>query len=196
MVAAAEAPAVPGSLWDEREARRLLGYDFNARQTGDLVTVFINEETATSLDADTSTSRKSGISANISALFGLENTLAAAFPKTGGTVGIGTETETSFAGAGSTGRGSSVYATVTCEVIEVMAAGNLRIWGYKQVMVNREVQYVVLSGIIRQRDIAMNNTILADRIAQASIEVTGRGVIADKQGPGIVHRVFDAIWPF
>ena len=41
-----------------------------------------------------------------------------------------------------------------------------------------------------------DNTVLANSIAQAAIEVTGDGVVATKQRPGVGHRVFDAVWPF
>lgn len=193
-VAAAE--PVPGSLWNEVEARRLLGLDFNARQAGDLVTVLIDERTATRLNAETAASKDSRMQASIDALFGAENAIAKAVPGSGGRLAMGISGGTSFQGAGTTGRGSSVAATLTCRVIEVLPAGNLRVWGYKQVRVNREIQYVTLQGIIRQRDIQMDNTILADRIAEARIEVTGQGVLSDKQGPGILHRVFDWVWPF
>ncbi|MGC6492486.1 MAG: flagellar basal body L-ring protein FlgH [Myxococcota bacterium] len=187
---------IPGSLWNEVEARRLLGLDFNARNIGDLVTVYIDEQTATSLNADTATSTSSSIEAGIGAMFGLENSIAAAAPKTGGSLSLSTNRDNQYAGQGATGRGSSVFTTVTCEVLQVFPNGNLRIWGYKKVRVNRETQYVTLSGIVRQRDIRTDNTVLANSIAQAAIEVTGDGVVATKQRPGVGHRVFDAVWPF
>ncbi|MEQ1505725.1 MAG: flagellar basal body L-ring protein FlgH, partial [Myxococcota bacterium] len=55
---AAEAPPIEaGSLWNEVQARRLMGLDAGARQIGDLVTVLIVEETSTTLDADTNLDR-------------------------------------------------------------------------------------------------------------------------------------------
>ena len=109
---------------------------------------------------------------------------------------IGASSQNAFDGKGSTGRDSTIDAVLTCEVIEVQPGGNLRVWGWKQVRVNREIQYLVVEGIVRPRDIQMDNTIASNLLAKAKIEVTGSGVVADKQGPGLGTRLLDRLWPF
>jgi len=49
---------------------------------------------------------------------------------------------------------------------------------------------------VRPRDILLDNTVLSDLIAEARIEFTGAGVLADKQGPGWGTRAADTLWPF
>jgi len=186
----------PGSLWDERTARSLLGQDGNTRQAGDLVTVNIYESTYASLAADTETNRKSTVGAKIAALFGLETSILAANPNMGPEISMSTENETSFSGSGTTTRQSSLTGQLTCKVIEVMPNGNLRIWGWKEVTSNRERQYLVLEGTVRPRDIQADNTVDSYLLAEARIEHTGSGVVSDKQGPGIGQRVVDRVWPF
>ena len=190
------APTEPGSLWSEVQARRIVGLDAGARQVGDLVTVLIVEQTTTSLDASTDTGRDSTISAGVEALLGAEKTILDAHPDMGGKIALGVGATSAYAGSGGTSRGSALETMLTCEVIEVLPNGNLRIWGYKQVRVNRETQYVVLDGVVRPRDIRMDNTVVSDRLAEAKFEVTGSGVVADKQGPGVLSRALDAVWPF
>jgi len=185
-----------GSLWSEVAARQLMGLDGNARQVGDLITIRIAEQTATSLGASTKTSRNSKASAGIAAMLGVEQTLINAHPNLGGRIAIEGGSENSFAGDGATSRGADVEATLTCEVIEVLPGGNLRVWGWKQVRVNREIQYVVLDGVVRPRDIQMDNTVNSELLARAKIEITGSGVLSDKQGPGIGTRILDRVWPF
>jgi flagellar L-ring protein precursor FlgH len=68
--------------------------------------------------------------------------------------------------------------------------------GDKVIRVNREDQYIVLSGTVRPQDIAADNSVLSTRLADARIDYYGRGVVADKQGVPMVHRLFDWIWPF
>ena len=51
-------------------------------------------------------------------------------------------------------------------------------------------------GLVRQRDIAANNTVNSSSLAEAQIEVYGEGVLADKQRPGWMTRILDHIWPF
>ena len=189
-------PTEPGSLWSEVSARRLMGLDAGARQVGDLVTVVVSEETTTSVGANTDLARDSASQAGIDALLGAEKNLTGAHPNMGGVLAIGGGSSSSYAGSGDTSRGSSIDTWLTCSVIEVLGNGNLRLWGYKKVRVNRETQYVVLSGIVRPRDIQMDNTVVSDRLAEAEYEVTGNGVIADKQGPGFMSRILDHLWPF
>jgi flagellar L-ring protein precursor FlgH len=189
-------PPRPGSLWNEVAARRLLGLDGSARQVGDLVTIRISERTATNLGANTQTSRQSEQNAGITAMFGLENSLKDAFPKTGGSLTIGGSNNGRFVGQATTDRASTVETTLTCQVYGVSPNGDLYVAGYKEVTVNRERQVVTLRGIARPRDIGLDNTISADLMAQVKLEVVGAGVLADRQGPGIVSRALDHIWPF
>lgn len=193
---AEQAPAQAGSLWNEVQARRVMGLDAGARQVGDLVTVLILEQTTTNIDASTETGRDSTVAAGIDALLGAEKSILDAHPDMGGKIALGAGATSTYTGAGGTSRGSAIETMLTCEVIEVLPNGNLRIWGYKQVRVNRETQYVVLDGVVRPRDIRMDNTVASERLAQAKFEVTGSGVVSDKQGPGIVARALDHLWPF
>jgi flagellar L-ring protein precursor FlgH len=78
----------------------------------------------------------------------------------------------------------------------VFPNGNLYIEGKKDVIINNERQYIMISGIIRPEDIAPGNSITSDLIANARIEYSGKGVLADKQRPGWLGRVIDIAWPF
>jgi flagellar L-ring protein precursor FlgH len=196
VVQASTSKTPPGSLWNETAAVQLLGLEGNARQVGDLITVKIMEEVDTKVDSETQTGRGSTTSLGVGAMLGLETSILRANPNMGESISIDLSGERRFSGSGSTARGSAVSATITCEVIQVLANGNLKIWGWKEVRVNRETQYVVLQGIVRPRDIQMDNTVTSDLVAQAQIEITGRGVIADREGPGIGTRILDKVWPF
>jgi len=181
----------PGSLWSEMRARQLMGLDGSARQPGDLITVLLYERTDTSLDADTRLARNSSSSANIDTALGLENLTR---PST--RLSLSGGAGSNYEGQGQTTRGAAVSGVLTCEVIEVMATGNLRIWGWKEVRVNRETQYLVLEGVVRPRDIHMDNTVGSELLAQAHIEITGSGVVSEKQGPGWGARLVGVLWPF
>jgi flagellar L-ring protein precursor FlgH len=80
-------------------------------------------------------------------------------------------------------------------VIEVMPNGNLIVEGRKEVTIDKEKRFIILSGIVRPEDIEVDNTVSSSKIADARIEYTGTGVISDKQRPGIYHRIFDWIYP-
>jgi flagellar L-ring protein precursor FlgH len=193
----AEASAAPpGSLWSEARTRVLIGMDGNARRPGDLITVDIDEEMLAEALADTETGRASNMGGGIGSLFGLTNAITRANPDMGGEIGLSVTSESDFVGEGKTRRESEFAAKLTCKVMSVEPNGNLRIWGWKEIRTNRESQYLVLTGLVRPRDIKANNTVESQWIGEASIGFDGKGVIADKQGPGIAHRVMDHAWPF
>lgn len=196
VVPAPAAVSPPGSLWTEVGTRALIGADGNARRVGDLITVKIEDSSSTSLGADTSTSRDSTADFNITAALGLDQQILGANPSMGTTIGLGGDSASKHTGTGSTSREGSLAATITCQVQEVLPNGNLRIRGTKQVKVNRETQYLTLEGVVRPRDILLDNTVRSDLIAEARIEFTGAGVLADKQGPGWGTRLADTLWPF
>lgn len=188
--------SAPGSLWSETSTRLLIGMDGNARRPGDLVTVNIDEEFLSQAMADTDTSRESNVGGGIGSLFGITNAITKANPDMGGEIGLSVTSGSEYKGGGKTRRESEFVGKLTCRVMAVESNGNLRVWGWKEIRTNRETQYLVLTGLVRPRDIRADNTVDSPKIAEATIDFEGKGVIADKQGPGIAHRVLDHAWPF
>lgn len=186
----------PGNLWSERAARAMLGQDGNTREVGDLITVNIFESVSSSLAADTETSRKSTIGAKIAALLGLKASMVKANPNLGPDISVSTESSSSYTGSGTTSSQTSLKGQLTCQVVEVLTTGNLRIYGSKEVRSNRETQHLVLEGVVRPKDIRADNTVDSYLLAEAKIENSGSGVLSDKQGPGIGQRLIDRVWPF
>jgi flagellar L-ring protein precursor FlgH len=101
-----------------------------------------------------------------------------------------------FDGNGSTSRDQSLTATVPSVVTRVYPNGNLFIKGRREVMINNEKALISVAGIIRPEDIGPQNTIISTAIAEAKIEYTGKGILADKQHPGWLIRILAWVWPF
>jgi flagellar L-ring protein precursor FlgH len=188
--------AAPGSLYSEVGSTKLTGADANARRVGDLITVLVDESSKTQLDANTSTSRSSSAESGINALLGLDTSILRANPNMGSKISLGGSTETATEGAGSTGQAGSVTATLTCHVTDVLPNGNLKIRGTKEISVNRETQFLVLEGVIRPRDIQLNNTIRSSLIAEARVQSSGRGVVSNQQQQGWGTAVVNSVMPF
>jgi flagellar L-ring protein precursor FlgH len=191
-----QAAQVPGSLWGGSTSMAMYGLNSNSRQVGDLVTVRIREYTATALDAGTTSNRGSSAEYGVGGALGIEQGILANNPGMGGGLNVGGSSSSTFTGNGTTSRGGTVDTDVTCEIIEVKPNGVIRLWGFKEIRVNRETQYVSFDGEARSQDVTVDNTIESARFALAHIEITGGGVVADKQGPGFVVRLLDALWPF
>ena len=76
------------------------------------------------------------------------------------------------------------------------ANGNLLISGSQEMRVNYELRILNVSGIVRPRDIARDNTIIYDKVAEARISYGGRGRLMEVQQPALVHQIYDIVRPF
>ena len=195
-----------GSLWQANSTLNGMFIDVRARNVGDIVTVQIEENAKASNKANTETERQSGLEAGIQKLFGLEEwwnnevlpDIPSALPKLTpfGDPAIKGNMKSSFEGDGETSRSGNLEAFITCRVVAVMPNGNLKIVGTREVMVNYENQMIILSGIIRPRDISDNNIILSTFISDAKIAYSGSGIVDDRQRPGWLTNLMNSVWPF
>jgi flagellar L-ring protein FlgH len=185
-----------GSIWQGENAQNSLFVDRKARGIGDIVTIIISESSTGYNKAGTDTSRDSSTDAQISALLGMETSILEANQNMGGQIKIGGTSANSLKGAGNTSRGNTLSARITARVIRVLENGNLAIEGRRQVTVNAEDQFIVISGIIRPDDITTDNLVASQYISDARILYTGKGIVNDKLRPGWMTRVVDWVWPF
>ncbi len=184
-----------GSLWPGEQ--HSLYADHKARTVGDVVTITISEKASASKQASTSTDRSSSMTAGIPHLFGLENSKwITEHPEIDLNNLVSANFDNNFSGSGTTVRKEDLIASLTAQVVDVYANGNLKIRGGKEVQVNNEVQVIYMTGIIRPADIMANNTVDSKHVLNAKISYTGKGAISDKQKPGWLVRALDNIWPF
>lgn len=188
-----------GSLWAGETSMNTLFQDFRARNIGDILTVIVSESTSATEEATTSTKRETDAEANIASLlgtplhFGMRNFLLQKKPFS---PSFDSTYKTDFDGEGETTRSGSFNTTIAVRVTEVLPNGNLVIEGKKETRLNNELQYIVLSGLVRPIDISTDNTILSSKISDARLEYSGSGVISDEQSPGWARRILDNVWPF
>jgi flagellar L-ring protein FlgH len=190
-------PPIPeeGSLWTN--SSQMLFSDNKARQVGDTVIVDIIENTSSSMDVNTETSRDSSIDAGISDFMGVMRHYKARNPNLDvNDKLIGATVANSFKGAGTSDRKGQVTASIAARVTEVLPNRHIVIYGRREMKVNNETQYITVSGLVRQEDIDSFNHVQSTYIADSRIEYSGRGVLADKQKVGWLTRIFDNIWPF
>jgi len=181
-----------GSLWQASSSG--LAEDVKARGRGDIVTVVISEQASASKQASTGTSRASSLSAGMPNLLGLEKTPVKGWMDLANLLNASFASK--FDGSGSTSRAETLQATISTKVVEALPNGNLMIEGRRNVKVNNEDQIIVLTGTVRSRDVNADNTISSSLIADARINYSGKGIISDRQKPGWLMNVLDAVWPF
>nr|CRH04262.1 Flagellar L-ring protein [Candidatus Magnetococcus massalia] len=177
-----------GSIWQSSN-RNALFADSKARSVGDLVMVQVSETSNAQKTATTELKREAETELNFGGLFGVTEALQ----KGGLSKFVDSNSTTSgidHTGEGTTSRGGTFTATISCQVIEVLPNGYLRIAGRRDITVNHENQYIILTGIVRPEDISNANTVRSAQVADARIEYSGSGAIDDQQRPSWVYDFF------
>ncbi len=192
----AETKRHPSSIWVENNQDNYLFSDHKARRINDVVTVNVVEQSDAKGKAESKSDKSSTIAAGVDGLLGFEKSAARRNPNMNLDTLIGAKTATKFDGKGETTRSGKLVASMSCLVTDVLPNGNLVIRGQRRLRLNDEEMIMVLSGIIRPRDIGSDNAIPSTMIADARIEYTGEGSLSDKTKAGWFTRGFEKVWPF
>lgn len=191
----ASAKPTNGSLWSEANAAFL--EDTRAIRVGDFVVLNIDENANAQGDANTNLSKQDQATSNAAALTGILPALRAG-AQADPTLAqlISTLSNVGFQGQGKTERSGQLSGTVAVRVVKEMPNGDLFVEGTKVVLINNEEYHLYLSGLIRPTDIGQDNTISSSRLADAQIEYTGRGDLADQNRQGWLTRLLETLNPF
>lgn len=183
-----------GSIYQAATGMSLFG-DVKARRVGDTLIVELAEETDATTTASTSTSKDSASSIENPTLFGEQFLRGgeSAFPVFQNEIGASRE----FDGAGSSAQSNSVVGNVAVTVYRRLPNGNLMVRGEKWITVNQGREYLRVAGIVRPADIGANNSVPSYKLADAQIQYSGRGAIADANKQGWLSRFFNSpVFPF
>ena len=196
MAAETPQPTADGSLWQENGTMGELFVNPKARRVGDIVTIKIVESSKASNNASTNTGRDSSVSIGIDKFLGLENNVIPRLRGLNPFSKISGGASNKFTGQGGTSRSGDLSAFITTRVIGVLPSGNLAISGSREVIVNNETQLIVVTGVIRSRDISSENVVLSTFISDARIAYSGSGIVNDQQRKGWLANILDVISPF
>jgi flagellar L-ring protein FlgH len=166
--------------------------DLKARRVGDVLTIVLNESTNASKNAATTTSKTSAVTDTGPALFGKSITTKG-IPILDTTLS-GSHT---FDGEGTSSQGNSLVGSLTVTVMQVETNGNLVVQGDKSLKLNQGDEFIHISGVVRPADVATNNTVTSDKVADAHISYSGKGVIDNANRMGWLTRFFNSVFsPF
>lgn len=195
-----------GSLFNDKSDRPVFGRRTASRK-GDILTIRVREVMKGQYAASTTTSKKEAATVNkvsiplVDVFAGpvLGNILGsqAGTPQKliNGLLGGGnTGASQSSSGSGSTNTSGDFTATLSVIVVDVDANGNLHIEGSRDIQVNKEMQKIVLTGVVRQDDVTPDNTVPSEKIANANIKADGKGAVADKTRRSLIGKILD--WLF
>jgi flagellar L-ring protein precursor FlgH len=179
-------PRTEGAIYQAGQQMELFA-DLKARRVGDVLTITLNESTAASKNAVTKTTKTTSAVTTGPTLFGKSIT----------THGVPIFNTTlngadAFDGEGQSSQSNSLAGSLTVTVIEVQANGNLVVQGDKTLKLNQGDEFVHISGVIRTADIQGNNTVTSDKLADAKISYSGKGVVNSANTMGWLARFFNS----
>jgi flagellar L-ring protein FlgH len=180
------------SLW--RPGSRAFFKDQRAARVGDLVTVLVSMNDQATLKNATTATRNSAEAAGVPNLFGLE-TLMIRVPMDPNKL-LSINSSNSNVDAGQIQRSETVTLRLAGVVTQVLPNGNLVVMAHEQFRADNELRDLRVSGVIRPEDIASDNTVRSDRMAEARIAYGGRGELTDVLAPRWGQQVLDVVLPF
>ena len=180
-----------GSLWSPTSQFADLGRDLKASQVNDLVTIVVTESASAVSTGASKTQRKSSATNSIAALAGLTKT-------TGPLANLANMSgNQQLDGSGTTSRETTITTTMSARVTRVLPNGYMLLEGSKDVQINSEHQTVTVRGVLRPADLASDNSVPSNRLAQMEIRLNGKGVVGDAiRRPFILWRLLLGILPF
>lgn len=190
MSALPDATAVPsdGTIYRAHGGLALFE-DQRARRVGDILTIVLDEQTNATKSSTTTTSKSTSVNSASATLLGIPVT------RDGTSVFENSlQGDHEFSGEGGATQSNQLEGSVTVTVVKRLPNGNLVVAGEKWLTLNQGKEYVRVSGVVRPIDIGTDNSVPSQKVANARIEYSGRGALADANRMNWLARFFNSPW--
>lgn len=177
------------SLWHDDVAKPMYA-DKRASNVGDIITIIVQENTTAKKNNETKTERSSSLSSAVSSFL-----IPGLNINQGQLPAIAYNSDHKHDGAGAINNSETMIAHVAVKVIDVLPNKNLVIEGKRETAFSGERQTITLRGIVRAEDVTVNNTVLSYNVADATIQIVGKGTVSDSTKKGWFNRIWDKINP-
>ncbi len=194
--------ALADSIWDRRDPRyAYLFQDNQARQIGDILTVVISESTVSNDSDQRAMSRTSSTGGQIS-LFGFGSTSSNGGTPASGNAAHGfvfplpnSNISRTFNGNASLAVNRVFTDKMSVTVVDMMPNGNLVVEGYRSRVVAGEERVLRITGVVRQQDVGLGNTVGSGSVANFRISYLGRGPESRFVNQSLLGRAVNLVWP-
>jgi len=85
---------------------------------------------------------------------------------------------------------------VSVVVVDILPNHNLVVMGTRSRNIAGDIQTIEVSGIVRPSDIAFDNTVKSEQVADFRIVTKNSGISAPYTKPGWLGRILNIVWPF
>jgi len=162
-----------GSIWVPQGRFSNLPGDDKARNVNDTIIINVVEQTAAEGDASVKSQRTFSASSSIGALGGLlkaNNGLQNIFSPS---------SSQALTGQAQTTSDSSFTTSLAAQVVSVLPNGFLVIEAARHMEMNNQRQTLIIHGVVRPSDIALDNSVFSYQISNLEVQLIGKGVLSD-----------------
>jgi len=189
-----------GSIWAKRDKNmKELYADDVARQIGDILTIKIAEDSKVDNKAkrdmkkDTSRSTSFGGGPNFPSKGTLDNLLPEQLLPS---FNMNAESDNELKSKADYKDERKFEDQISVVVMDILPNNNLIVMGTRSRNIAGDIQTIEVSGIVRPSDVAFDNTVKSEKVADFRIVTRNSGVSAPYTKPGWLGKIFDTIWPF
>jgi flagellar L-ring protein precursor FlgH len=189
-----------GSIWAKRDKNmKELYADDVARQIGDILTIKITEDSKVDNKAKRDMKKETDRSTTFSGgpNFTPQGTLDRLLPeKLLPGLDMSATSDNQLKSKADYKDERKFEDEVSVVVMDILPNHNLIVMGTRNRNIAGDIQTIEVSGIVRPSDIAFDNTVKSEKVADFRIVTKNSGVAAPYTKQGWLGRIFDVIWPF
>ncbi|MGD0785204.1 MAG: flagellar basal body L-ring protein FlgH [Sedimentisphaerales bacterium] len=190
------------SIWAKRDQNKKDLYaDYKARHIGDVITITISEKSLVDNKQNRNLSKSTDRSINFDGQLGIVSKTPSGqvtgnyLPRMPG-INMSASSSNTLDGKADYKDDRSFIDSITVVVVDIMPNNNLVVMGTRTREISGDIQVIEVSGIVRPSDIAYNNTVKSEQIANFSIITKNTGIAANFNKPGWLGKFFDTFSPF
>ncbi len=185
-----------GSIWARRDKNMGRVYaDDVAHNIGDILTIKVTEDSKVDNKAKRDLKKETSRSTSFNGELGITTPNHNILPRIPG-FSMEAESSNELKGKADYKDQRSFVDRVTVVVEDILPNGNLVVVGSRKRDIAGDIQIIEVSGIVRPSDIAFDNTVKSEQVANFCIVSRNAGVAEPYNRQGWLGRAFDIIWPF
>ncbi|MCF7972290.1 MAG: flagellar basal body L-ring protein FlgH [Phycisphaerae bacterium] len=185
-----------GSIWAKKGDTSVAQYtDDVASKIGDILTIKISEASAVNNKVQRDLKKETTKSNTFNGDLDIVTDNHDLIPRMPGLT-MGADSTNELKGQSDYKDTRSFVDSMTVVVQDVQPNGNLVIMGRRERDIAGDMQLIEVSGLVRRSDIAFDNTIKSEQVANFYLSTTLKGVSKTYNKQGWLGSLFDILWPF
>lgn len=164
----------------------------------DLVYVIVDEVSRATSSQRLDTIKEFGIEADLNSALDLRSLIELELAAAGidNLSLIDAEAENEFRSRGDFDRSDRITARLAATVLDVKPNGNLVLEARKTIGTDEERRTLLISGVCRQDDITLSNTILSSQLADLRFEMVYEGQVKKAASKGVITKALEFLFNF